>query len=570
MRTIFMTLAILVIGFGQISAQKIKGKAEEAIKLDEIPGVITIISKDEKFKMIQAGTLNYLAPKDFYAPNWLGGMKGKIERSANKETDYTFEFVTDGLTIIDQSPLKSYDKASINGDIVEIKYTMSRRIVTKDKAGNVLQTWIVDDANKEKTAVIHPGFTAPVEAMQGTAVNPVQAGYVITEKYTMEKFEEDFEKNRNSIYARIESNEMNDLTSNHYLHYLEYAYSRIKTGKPKVMMIEKKHQADFSGLNEKINALVALLEKTYTDGFDQSTKDQSLELANFFASQYTNDSDKELKKICGFNASLCYGIANEPIKSNEQNKNISGLFGLFGGPTSQLEDNVEKFLYINQLYEAKQKGTVLLDPVMTTARLASIEADKKYEEAKAKMADKLKYNLRKVEGFIIDKDGNKQEGIIQELIVFEDNSSNIVNLDHGKVCYFTYSDGKGKFLKTGDVKSITAGDFYYEPIKEKESAGMKLLGAALTGRLSGTVFLPMIYGKGAYKVFYSVDYDSYLVKKDGDEFAYSIYSLTSNNKDAEAFIGDCTTLKEKIASKEIQNGREAAIQFVNIIADCNN
>lgn len=272
-----------------------------------------------------------------------------------------------------------------------------------------------------------------------------------------------------------------------------------------------------------------------------------------------------MKKICSYNSDLAYSLAGMHSEAYDQYKVTYDQYGLFSTP-GNLAKIFDCTVQMYDMIEAKDIAVFdYNDPHTITYREQQVKLahrNKKQAELDALLA----YNVKEKPATIIDKEGNEHNGTL-ELIVFKQGKSGIIDLNFGKVALLTYEDGKGKYFKTGNTKYIKVGDLIYEPVKEKENVGVKLLKIAASSS-AGAYFMPRVFEQGDYIVYYNVQYYDYMIKNKNEEHAYSLLSLTGKGKDAKAFREGCTELETKIADNEIETNLEGAKMYLKLLSEC--
>jgi hypothetical protein len=557
MKKLLLLLVVFVCPY--LFAEDVKDKSLTIGESEALPGVIQVLTKEQKIKFALPGQLSYWKGG---ATGWdyISGIQAKQERG-DKPVDFTFEFVSAGLQYKGHSDFLPYKDG---GKIIEYKYSFPCELKVKDASGNLLKTFTLDDGTKDYVAIFHPDFLGT--ATYGVEV-PITKGFAIKD----DDLTKLIEKKENDILSRAEYNA--------YHGYVETAekiivgaYAQVKLGKPLLMTIEKKQQSSFPELNSAIEKLTNDVLTIYTGEYSDQLKNSLLSTAEFFVSQYNEKSPKSLKKICSFNATLAYVFGGESDKAYEQYKVAYDQFGLFSGDPDKLKKMYDGFVFVELLRSAKDVSTFAYTEPKTIGYREKEVRNEQRQEGIAKQEALLANNVNDVHGFVVDKEGKVHEGIINFQCVTV-KQSGIVDLDFGKYFYLKKEDGSAKIYKTGNVISFSTDDGsvkrFFEPIKEKESTGMKILKVAMTGSGGGTFFVEKVYEFAQFGVYYNAQFDDYLIKSAYDEEAFSLVTLLGKGKDAAAFIKDCQEVTSKINNKEIKSTKEGAILFVNTLAGCN-
>jgi hypothetical protein len=557
-----LLIAILLTAISStLHAQDIKDKSENVTDVEFIQGVILPLNETQKIRYEYPQKLNYWeyksGPSTF--ANYPNNMKAKVEVRDGKPVDYRFIFVSSGLEYKGNSGLIPFSGGK--GQVINITYSFPCQLEVRDANDNLLKTFILDDGTREYTTTYSPDFFAyeQVTADFNYEVKPTK-GFTQKDEQILKTFSE----KEKDILARAEYNQMARVGRQAY-DIIYAGYGGLKTSKPSVLTIEKKYKDKFPELDAAITKLTANVATFYTGVYDDNLRKEFSEAGQYFASQYDDNSSKGMKKICSYNSALAYSLAGLHNEAYEQYQIAYKQYGLLSSPS-----NLAKiFDCTTQMYDMMEAKDVAVfdykEPHTLNYRSNQIymaHRNKKQAELDALLA----YNVNKKPATIIDKDGNEHNGTL-EMTIYKQGESGIIDLDFGKVALLTYEDGKGKFFKTGNTKYIKVGDMIYEPVKEKENTGMKILKIASTGS-AGAYFMPRVFEHGDYIVYYNVQYDDYLIKNKNEEDAYSLITLKGKGKDAKAFREGCSELENKITNKEIETNLEGAKTYVKLLADC--
>ena len=162
----------------------------------------------------------------------------------------------------------------------------------------------------------------------------------------------------------------------------------------------------------------------------------------------------------------------------------------FDGIRASIVDDVANRL-LKKLYYAGYKFNEM-----------SINDMKKFSIERVKANSK---NVYDVQGYIIDKDGNKNEGLITiEFQSLDDlmgkSQGNVIDLtNYGGSAVLTFAEGKSKSYKAKDRITVFAGN-------------RKFVGLPGTSMLDGASLYEVVFEREGNMVLYSINYDEYLLK----------------------------------------------------------
>ena len=560
-KLIKLLVAVCLIAIaGTLPAQDIKDKSVEVSKIEFIEGVILPLNETQKIRYEYPEKLKYwdlrVGPKNLH--NYLGSMKPKQEQNNKKPVDYKFVFVSSGLEYKGNSGPKPFK----GGKVIELMYQFPCQLEVRDANDNLLKIFILDDGTQEHTTTYSPDFFA--YELASSYIFEVEAirGFALEDEQLLKKFVQD----ENDILARVEYNKMARL--GHLALNIIYAgYGGLKTSKPSVLTLENKYKNKFPELDAAIEKLIADIVTFYMDGINDQLQKKFAETGQYFASQYNDESSKNMKKICSYNSALAYSLAGLHEEAYRHLQVAISNYGLLSYP-SNLEKIFDSTTLMYQAIEAKDVDVFKYKEAHTSNYRRNQKAMADRKKAQGEMSARLAYNVDKKSAVVVDKDGKEHNGLLELTVyAYQQKESGILDLDFGKVCLLTYEDGKGKYFKTGNTKYIKVDDVIYEPVKEKESLGLKLM-KATQSEFSGTYFLPRVFESGNYAVYYNVQGDYHLIKNKNSENAYSFGSLLGGSKDAKAFREGCSELVTKIENKEIENNLEGAKIYVRLLTDC--
>lgn len=543
-----------------IYAQEIKDKSENVTEAEFIPGVIIPLNETQKINYKFPEKLKYwdISSGPSILPEYLDNMKPKLEMKENKPVDYRFVFVSPGLDYKGNSGLIPFKGGK--GQVIDITYSFPCQLEVRDANDNLLKTFILDDGAQEYTTTYSPDFFAVgTVAEYNYEVLPVKG---FTEKD--EKILKTFTEKEKEILGRVEYNFM-ARTGYKARDIIYGGYAGLKTSKPSVLTIDKKYKDKFPELDAAIGKLSANVAAFYAGTNTNALKKEFSDAAQYFASQYTDDSHKGMKKICAYNSALAYTLAGEPDMAYEQYMMAYKQYGLLSSP-SNLAKIFNAMAIVYQMEEAKDESVYTYHEPYTISYRENNVLMAKRQKQQAEIDALMAYNVDKKPAIAVDKDGKEYTGTL-EMKVFQLGESGITDLDFGKYGTLTFEDGKGKLFKTGNTKYIKVGNIIYDPVKEKESTGFKILRAVSTGT-GGSFFMPRVFEYGDYIGYFNVQYEYYLVKNINDEESYALSTLLGNGKDAKSIREGCTELETKISNKEIKTDLEGLKTYIKLLADC--
>ena len=161
-------------------------------------------------------------------------------------------------------------------------------------------------------------------------------------------------------------------------------------------------------------------------------------------------------------------------------------------------------------------------------------------------------NIYDVQGYIIDKDGNKNEGLITiEFQSLDDlmgkSQGNIADLNnYGGSAKLKDDDGKSKTYNAKDRIIVFAGN-------------KKFVGLPGSSMLDGAKLYEVISEVEGNQVLYSVNYDEYLLKMENKDKAKQFSSQKKTQKEFEEYV-NCQALTY---SDYDTNTEEGLIQLIN-------
>ena len=550
------------------SAAQTKSKSESVGDSKRLVGVYHPLTKDETYKTISPEKLKYWDISKTYGTSlpYLS-VFSDAKKAKEDPADYTFTLITPGIQNEEYSSPVVFQPNK--GKVVEFTYSFPCSLQVTDKNGNVIKTFVLNNGDAELTCLVHPGFLLDAESFKNPLKLPT-SGF----NQTDEKIIEWIEKNKEAVYSRIE---FNMLWSNRSVaqHILKDAYDNPKLMyKPYIMTIgNKKEKETFKELNDKIESFAIEVSNAFLKPIDNDLQNKLLEYAEYFASNYNPEASKDAKQIYTFNASMAYLLGGETEKAYQQYLVADQFLGTISAAASVFEEMYPELYYINYLKKNENNDIVFITPAVKVRERID---HKKREEALAKQQEKdadyqaemqklLANNIDKQEGRVILKNGGEVSGLISIKFVEVNSSNNIANLDLGKIVYVN-----SKPYHPKDVDHVIVGERRFAPVTIDESAVIQVIGFVSSG-YGGACFMEIIHQNGNCIGYVDPSITiakSFYVAKNKDEKVKSFSSILRGKKAAKNFLENCTSLLEKVISKEFENNNESLNSFIDQLQSC--
>lgn len=547
-------LCCLHIGLACVG-QKVKYKSITVGEKIELHGVIEYLQPSQTFaveipkKLVyferdaRGGDL-YRAPMTTYAKIKAVQVKGDVP------ADFTFRITTPGISLIDTlMPAKRS-----NGYFGEIFYVFPGSLEVCDREGNVIRHYVLRDERTLLRTTYHPTFLA----------NQSQQS-LFEEKQPMNGFAskdlllKTFEKEKEKSYAQIEATELDHLIAS-AREIMTFGYGTyVWPYKFTYMDLDKNGQTAYPELAGEIQKYASDLVAYTTDSDNAVYPEKFAGYADFFAAQLEKEMPAEVVTCCAFNAICCYSMAEDLPQADLLFRKYKKSFGLFVAP--RLDD----FGYgysARQLMRDQDEVVYYQTPLSFTARIKAEEeaaAKAAKEEAliarneayRARLERLSKRNIRKVEGYVIDKDGNKYEGRLDAHFIAA-GPSGMIDMSIGKHVMVYPKEGKIRGFGPAKVQYFVADSTYFFPLKEYNPSGVKAIAALGGVNAMGRTFYEKVYETGRYMLYFNrtVEEDSYLIGIKGSVEAIPTPWIWSLNAGALAKLPIPADLQTRLQSGE--------------------
>ncbi|MCL2027992.1 MAG: hypothetical protein FWG79_05830 [Bacteroidales bacterium] len=282
------------------------------------------------FPLVAGQTYSYTLPDKlhFYSkfhPNGTraqqpGGIHNSTRTSAawmqakqdqRNPADYQFTVVTDGLENLSAPEIVPHNGLKA----VEYTFTFPVKMELRNKDGELLRTYVLSVENMEYKITVLPDFLDDVKPGNPTATAPgapAQSTAPVGFRQKNEDILRWINFNEAKILARMEYNTLRNI-SNLACDVISagYGYPRID-GRPTVMGLNRRDVASFPELHNAIEKLKSEMEIMFNkEHLNQELSQKLKESGDFFASQYTSASSREMIQLCASNAGIAYLLAND-------------------------------------------------------------------------------------------------------------------------------------------------------------------------------------------------------------------------------------------------------------------
>lgn len=481
--------------------------------------------------------------------------------------DYTFTLITSGIDNVERGMPVHHPQGGL---VIEIKYTFPCILQVTDKEGKVVRNFELSSDDNVMTATVHPQFLDNAASGTYTPIIPIVTGFKAGDpvKEVDDKID---------IYlTRVEFNAYHQLVEQ-ARRVITNAYGFPKTSyAPVVLEVNKKEKDQFEELNEQVEKLKAAVNEVFEGPLNDDVKSRLMELGEYFASNYTENTPKDSKRLYGYNAALAYLLGGDADEGYRHFK--AAKLGQISSALIFFDNLFPIATEINRLYASKDNLDIVILPVFTVDDLLKQEKEV-LELAKQQELQKQKdewrqgveaHNVNDVPGYVVTKSGEKIEGVINMKFV-ELANSQIVDMDIAKLVRVSPEGAKSQALKPKNVSYIVAGDKRFEPVTVATSAVGKVLGA-VGGNFGDDYFMEVVHKNGGCTAFYDptiISTEVYYVRTHDEAKVESYNTIIRGGKASEKFFGNhCPDLLKRIKNKEFKTGKENLITFVNELAEC--
>jgi hypothetical protein len=278
----------------------------------DLAGAIQPLSADQTFSYTIPDRFNF--HKRETAPNRQPGgtfnsinttvnrMAAKEERRNPATADFRFVMVTNGIENLSAPKLVPHRHTGTKA--VEYTFKFPARLVVLNKEGDLLQTFILSADDKEYTTTVLPSFLDNVK--QGEPLS--DAGFRQRDTAILGWVS----RNEAKIFERMEHNELIKL-SKLAIEVIPAAYGfpRI-SARPLIYGLNRRDVGNFAELNNAVLKLQSEVETVFNkEPISQELIKNLMASGDFFASQYTSESSKEMIQVCATNAGVAYLLAGD-------------------------------------------------------------------------------------------------------------------------------------------------------------------------------------------------------------------------------------------------------------------
>ncbi|MDE6451661.1 MAG: hypothetical protein K2L23_05125, partial [Odoribacter sp.] len=448
MKHSILCLCLLHIGLQLAVAQKVKYKSVT------LPEKIVLTGVQEYLQPNQTFAVQIPEQLEFYKKGEKGGeastspmtyhakVKATLQRG-DGPADYTFKIVTPGIYIIDSL----IPKKSTVGYLGEINYTFPGYLEICNKNGEVIKQYVLRDKNAPLHTDYHSTFLAP----------PTQPGVTFPGTPSITGFSSEalllktFEKNKDNVYAHIEKTELEKLIELAG-EIMTFGYgSYVWPYKCTYMEIDKKMQTTYPELTQLVNEYAQTFTAYITEPGNETYRSKFAEYGNAFTALLNEQAPEGLVTCCAFNAICCYCMAEHLPQADSLFRKYKKFFGFFVAPRlddfgygyrarQTMRNSDEVVYYTKPLSFTKQ---IEMEEKLQKELEREKELAARDEAYRAELERLDKRNLKKVQGYVIDENGNKYEGKLDAQFT-EPKVSGIVNTSLGKHVMVYPQEGKAR------------------------------------------------------------------------------------------------------------------------------
>lgn len=555
LKSVILLLCFLCIGCNVAFGQKVKYKSVTLAEKLQLPGVQDYLQSSQTFtveipeqlvfyKKGEKGGEVSAAPMLYYAK-----LKAVLKKG-EEPADYTFKIITPGICILDSLIAEEQHYRYVG----KINYTFPGCLEVTDKEGKIIKQYILRDKNVMLHTSYHPAFGAP-QSETGMPEQKQVSGFLT--KVALLKA---FGKHKEDVYARIEATELNGL--------IELAREIMAFGygtyvwpyKCTYMELDKKVQGTYPELTQLTGEYSRTFTAYVADPANEMYRDKFAGYGDAFAALLTGQVPEGVVTCCAFNAICCYCMAEDLVRADSLYRKYKKSFGLFVSP------RIDDFAYAYSARQAMrnpdevvyyEKALSFSDRIrMEEEAAAKAEREKQLaalnETYRAELERLGKRNIKKAEGYVVDRDGNKYEGKLNVQFT-EYGASGIMNTSIGKHVMVYPREGKVRGFGPAKVKYFVVDSVYFFPLKEYYPGVIKAVGI-LGGSMSRT-FYERVCETEHYALYYDrtvTRNEAYLVGKKGSEEAVPLAWIRLLNKNAVAKLGISDALQARIKLKEFE------------------
>ena len=283
-------------------------------KSRDLAGAIQPLSADQTFSFTIPDRFNFFTKNPLRQPGGtfhslattVNRMVAKEERRSPSTADFRFVIVANGIENLSEPKLVPHRHTGTKA--VEFTFKFPARLVVLNKEGDLLQTFILSNDDKEYTTTVLPSFLDNVK--QGEPLS--DAGFRQRDTAILGWVS----RNQAAIFERMEYNELVKLSKLACEAIpAAYGFPRI-SARPIIYGLSKRDVGKFAELNDAVLKLQSEVETVFNkEPIRQELREQLMVSGDFFASQYTSESSKEMKQLCALNAGVAYLLAGDIEKS---------------------------------------------------------------------------------------------------------------------------------------------------------------------------------------------------------------------------------------------------------------
>lgn len=568
---IILLLYLLSIGLLCVG-QKVKCKSVTIGEKIELPGVLNYLQPSQIFAVEMPSELVFykkggkggevsVAPMTYYAK-----VKASLKKG-NEPADYTFKITTPGICILDSLVGEKYTNGYFGG----INYAFPGSLEVCNKEGKVIRQFVLRDKNVLLHTTYHPSFLA--DQSQASMFDQKTVTGFASEAALLKSFGKD----KNEVYARIEATELNGLAELAQ-EIMAFGYGTyVWPYKFIYMELDKKVQELYPELSQQIKEYSQTLEAYIADPGNEIYPDKFTGYGDFFVNQLNGEMPEGLVTCCAFNAICCYCIAEDLEKADSLFRNYKKSFGFFVAP--RLDDlgygySARKALRTQDEVIYYEKALSFSERIkLEEETKAKIEREKKLaaqnEAYRVKLERLEKRNINKVEGYVVDKEGNTYEGKLVAQFT-EYGASGIVNTSIGKHVMVYPREGKVRGFGPGKLQYFVTDSIYFFPLKEYNPGVIKAAGV-LGGSMS-RIFYERVYETEHYTLYYDrtdTRREAYLISKKGSEEGVPFVWIRLLNANVISRLDICEALQARIKLKEFAKDDVDTMKlFMDALENC--
>jgi hypothetical protein len=506
-----------------------------------------------------------------------GGLDMKAKRQASGATDYTFVIVSPGLQNIEQGNVVMHQNTA---KVVPFVFNFPGTLEVRDKDGALLKTFVLSPDDKAYGTLFHAGFFN-----EKTMKRPDPYMNIVGFNRKNEWIQASIDSNRREIYDHIEYRM--------YKHMVHQAATVIRLGfgyprvlfKPQIMELHKKDKPNFPELQQAVEKLAAEVEQAFPGPISDTLREALMASGAYFESQYTPKSPKEMIQLCALNATVGYMLAGDIKKAEPHKDRVDRVFGTFSGAKIATFGIYEQIVELEQVSQGIVPATIehIMEKEEVWHEEFAIKEMKRYREEQAHRELLYSINVKREPGYIIKKDGTREEGIISiQFVTDPDSDMRFDPMDWGTTLAIKVGDKKPKEYKAKQIQQVVLTNrkdtFTSVNVGALDNSFINVRGGALQigtpnsnpKNMSGFYYMTLAATRNGCSLYLFLKGETIqrYVLKEGDKNAVPFTELLENKKPTKKYIGDCPVLQEKLDAKDISNNNAGATQFIEALGEC--